>query len=152
MHTDQTGDIAQTQSVTGGTSMASNVETTKRGYELFKQSDIPTLLKEIVDDNCIWIAPGAPDKLPWAGRFKGKQDVANFFKRVAETVEFIEFSPREMIEQGDSVAVIGRSTVRSKKTGKTVNDEWVHIFKYKQGRLVFFQEYTDTAALAAGMS
>jgi uncharacterized protein len=132
--------------------MASNVETTKRGYELFKQGDIPTLVKDIVDDNCVWISPGPQDKLPWAGHFRGKQEVTNFFKRVAENLEFVEFSPREMIAQGDAVAVIGRSTARSKKTGKTMNEDWVHVFKYDQGRIVFFQEYTDTAAIAAGMS
>ena len=32
--------------------MASNLETTKKGYELFKQGDISTLVKDIVDDTC----------------------------------------------------------------------------------------------------
>ena len=38
--------------------MASNLETTKKGYELFKQGDISTLVKDIVDDTCTWISPG----------------------------------------------------------------------------------------------
>ena len=132
--------------------MASNVETTKKSYELFKKGDISTLVREIVDENCSWISPGPQDKMPWAGHFRGKPEVTNFFKRVADNLEFIEFLPREMIEQGDAVAVVGRSTARSKKTGKTIHEDWVHIFKYNQGRLVFFQEYTDTAAVVVGMS
>jgi len=37
-------------------------------------------------------------------------------------------------------------TGRAKKTGKTVKNEWAHVFKYSQGKVVFFQEYIDTAA------
>jgi ketosteroid isomerase-like protein len=62
------------------------------------------------------------------------------------------FAPREMIEQGDTVVVIGTSSVRAKRTGKTIKEDWVHIFKYNQGRMVFFQEYTDTAAAVLGVS
>ena len=51
-----------------------------------------------------------------------------------------------MIEQGDTVVVIGTSSARAKNTGKTVDNEWVHVLKYKQGKLIFWQEYTDTAA------
>jgi ketosteroid isomerase-like protein len=132
--------------------MASNVEKTKRAYALFRQDDIPTLVKEFVDDACTWISPGPQDKLPWAGHFSGKQEIANFFERVAQNLEFIEFTPVEMIEHGDTVMVIGRSTARSKKTGKTMKEDWVHVFKFNQSKLVFFQEYTDTAAVVIGMS
>jgi len=34
-----------------------------------------------------------------------------------------------MIEQGDTVVVIGTSSARAKRTGKTIEDDWVHIFK-----------------------
>jgi len=89
--------------------------------------------------------------LPWAGKFKGRQEIADFFARAAQTLDFAESTPREMIEQGDTVVVIGTSSVRAKRTGKTVKASWA-IFKYHQGKVVFFQEYTDTAALVLGMS
>ena len=133
--------------------MTSNLETTKKGYELFKRRDISTLIKDIVDDACILISPGPPDQLPWAGHFKGKQEIADFFARVAQNLEFTEFAPGSMIEQGDTVVVTGTSSARIKRTGKTIKDDWVHIFKYNhQGRLVSLQEYTDTAAAVDGMS
>ena len=132
--------------------MASNLETTKKGYELFKRGDIPTLVKDIVDDTCTWISPGPEDKLPWAGNFKGRHEIADFFARVAQNLDFTEFAPREMIEQGDTVVVIGTSSARAKKTGKTIKDDRVHILKYNQERMVFFQEYADTAAAVLGMS
>ena len=38
--------------------MASNVEATKKGYECFQRGDIPSLIRDLLDDNCIWISPG----------------------------------------------------------------------------------------------
>jgi uncharacterized protein len=132
--------------------MASNIATTKKGYESFQRGDIPTLIKEMIDDDCTWISPGPKDKLPWAGTFKGKQEIANFFTLVGQNLEFTEFAPREMIEQGDTVVVLGTLAGRAKKTGKSVKNEWAHIFKYRQGKVVFFQEYIDTAADVLAMS
>ena len=131
--------------------MASNLETTKKGYELFKQGEISTFVKDIVDAACTWITPGPQDKMPWAGNFKGRQEITDFFARVAQNMDVMELEPREMIEQGETVVVIGTSSVRAKRTGKIIKDNWVHIFKYNEGRIVFFQEYTDTAALVLGM-
>ena len=132
--------------------MASNIETTKKGYEFFERGDIPALIKEIIDENCTWISPGPKDKLPWAGTFKGKQEIANFFAQVGQNLEFSEFAPREMIEQGDTVVVLGTLAGRAKKTGKSIKNEWAHVFKYRQGKIVFFQEYIDTAADVLAMS
>jgi ketosteroid isomerase-like protein len=132
--------------------MASNVEATRKAYESFQRGDIPALIRDLIDDNCTWISPGPEDKLPWAGTFKGKQEIANFFARVGENLEFSEFAPREMIEQGDTVVVLGTLIGRAKKTGKTVKNEWAHVFKYSQGKVVFFQEYIDTAADVLAMS
>jgi uncharacterized protein len=132
--------------------MASNLETTRKAYELFKQGDISTLVNDIVDATCTLISPGPQDKLPWAGNFKGRQETADFFARLAQTLDFAEVAPREMIEQGETVVVIGSSSVRAKRTGKTIKEDWVHILKYHQGKVVFFQEYTDTAAFLLGMS
>ena len=132
--------------------MASNIETTKKGYEFFERGDIPALIKEMIDENCTWISPGPKDKLPWAGTFKGKQEIANFFAQVGQNLEFSEFAPREMIEQGDTVVVLGTLAGRAKKTGKSIKNEWAHVFKYRQGKIVFFQEYIDTAADVLAMS
>ena len=98
--------------------MPSNVEATKKGYECFQRGDIPSLIRDLLDDNCVWISPGPSDILPWAGTFKGKHEIANFFAQVGEHLEFSEFAPREMIEQGETVVVLGTLAGRAKKTGK----------------------------------
>jgi uncharacterized protein len=132
--------------------MPSNTETAKKAYEFFLRGDVPSLVRELVDDKCVWIGAGPPDKLPWAGQFKGKQGVASFFSRVAEHLHFTNFTPREYVEQGDTVVIIGTSSAQVKANGKNVDNEWVHITKFSQGQLVFWQEYTDTVAEVLAMS
>jgi uncharacterized protein len=135
-----------------GNSMASNIEMTKKGYEHFQRGDIPGLIRDLVDDTCTWISPGPKEKLPWAGTFRGKQEIANFFAQVGQNLEFTEFAPHEMIEQGNTVVVLGRLAGTAKKTGKPIANEWAHVFKYREGKVVFFQEYIDTAADVVAMS
>jgi len=132
--------------------MASNVEATKKAFELFQRGDVPTLVKDLIDDNCTWISPGPQDKLPWAGSFKGKQGVASFFARVGENLEFEDVAPREMIEERDTVVVLGTTTNLAKKTGKTIKYDWAIVLKYSHGKIVFVQEYMNTAAYLLAMS
>ena len=132
--------------------MASNVEATRKAFEFFQRGDVPALIRELIDDNCTWISPGPKDKLPWAGSFKGKQEIANFFACVGENLEFSELAPREMIEQGDTVVVLGTTTGRARKTAKIVRYEWAAVIKYSQGKVVLFQEYIDTAAYLLALS
>ena len=132
--------------------MASNVEATKKAFELFQRGEIPALIRDLMDDNCTWISPSPQSKLPWAGRFEGKQEIANFLARVDENIEFSELALREMIEQGDTVVILGTTTSRAKKTGKIVKYEWAGVLKFSQGKIVLFQEYIDTAAYMLAMS
>ena len=77
--------------------MTSNIEATRKGYECFQRGDIPGLIRDLLDDNCTWVTPGPKDKLPWAGIFKGKQEIANFFGSVGENLEFSEFADRKSV-------------------------------------------------------
>lgn len=132
--------------------MAANLETTRKVYELFGKGEIPTLMNDHLDAACVWISPGPGDRLPWAGEFKGKPAILDFFTRVAQNLEFTEVVIREMIEQGDTVVIFGASAVRIKKTQKMMNEEWVHIVKYNQGMIVSFREYNDSAMFLVAMS
>jgi ketosteroid isomerase-like protein len=61
-------------------------------------------------------------------------------------LEFSEFAPREVIEHGETVLVLGTLAGQAKKTGKAVKNEWAHVFYISARKGRFFQEYIDTAA------
>jgi uncharacterized protein len=83
---------------TGVTSMASTLEITEKAYELFTRGNISSLLTDIVDANCTWISPGPQDKLPWAGHFKGRQEIADFFARLTQNLDFTEVALRSKVK------------------------------------------------------
>jgi ketosteroid isomerase-like protein len=124
-----------------------NVELVRQGYEAFGRGDIDGLLS-LFDDNIEWVAPG-PSDLPTAGTRRGLQQVAEFFRAVDEVLEIQRFEPKTFVAQGDRVVVLGEDTARVKATGKVLSEAWAHAFVIKNGKVVSFQEYLDTAATVA---
>ena len=120
-----------------------NIEIVKRGYEAFGHGDMQALLG-LFDEQIEWIASGTAD-LPTSGRRTGRQQVAEFFTAVNDTFEIQRFEPREFIAQGDRVVVTGIDVSKVRATGKVIEGEWAHIFTVRDGKVVRFQEYQDTA-------
>ena len=128
-------------------SAAENTQRVKESYAAFQRGDIASILATL-DDNIEWQGViGTEGVLPQAGVRKGKAAVQEFFKHVAETTDFKSFEPLEFIAEGDQVAVVGRYTARVKPTGKNVESGWVMLFTFKNGKVVKFREYTDSAQL-----
>jgi uncharacterized protein len=118
----------------------------------FSAPTLLPLINDLIDDNCRWVSAGPVGKLPWAGSYKGKQEIATFFTRLGRSIEFTEFTPHDMIKRGDTVVVLGTSSGRMRANGKSVKTDWAHVAKYDGGKLVFFQDYSDTATLLLAMT
>ena len=126
----------------------STVEIVQALFAAFGRGDIASVLAALSDD-IEWSVAG-PREVAYAGTRHGREQVAQFFQALGSSVEMLQFEPREFIAQGDQVAVIGAERLRVKATGRTVKNQWVILFTLRDGRVVRFREYGDTAALAAG--
>ncbi|MGH9176085.1 MAG: nuclear transport factor 2 family protein [Vicinamibacterales bacterium] len=124
-----------------------NVEIVRRGYDAFGRGDIEGLVS-LLDSDIEWVSPG-PSDLPTAGRRHGHQQVTQFFASVNELYDFQSFEPQTFIAEDDMVVVLGQDTVVAKSTGNTFSEAWAHVFTVKDGKIVRFQEYIDTAAAVA---
>jgi ketosteroid isomerase-like protein len=80
---------------------------------------------------------------------RGRQQVAEFFQAVDSVFEIQRFDPETFIAQGDRVVVLGTETSRVKATDKILDAEWAHSFTLRDGKVVAFKEYIDTAAVVA---
>ena len=58
------------------------------------------------------------------------------------------FSPREFITQYDRVVVLGYEKLRVKTTHNVFENEWVHVWTIRDGKIYKFQEFSDTAVMA----
>lgn len=127
-----------------------NINVVRHIYGLFGQGDIAGLLKQFADD-IAWETPGAPG-VPYAGRFKGRDQVARFFDGLGKTAEFSSFEPREFIGQGDQVVVLGHYTGKGRSTGRSFSSPWAMVFTVNNGKVTKFHEYFDTANLSAAFT
>ncbi len=123
-----------------------NVKTVERFYTALGRGDIPTILNMLAED-IDWLIPGPAD-IPIAGRHKGREQVAQLFKIGGEIADVELFGPQEFIAKGDKVVVLGHSRVRFKSNGRTSETDLVHVITLRNGKVVKFHEYYDTAALA----
>ncbi|RMG89380.1 MAG: hypothetical protein D6706_21460 [Chloroflexi bacterium] len=119
----------------------------ERIYGAFGSGDIPGLLNALAED-VDWQFYGPPE-IPFAGHYRGRQEMARFFGMVAEMVVIHIFEPREFTAQGDRVVVRGYEKTGVKSNGRIFETNWVHIFTVRDGQVVKVREYYDTAAIAA---
>ena len=125
-----------------------NIDVVQSGYAAFGRGDIPGLLA-LLDASVEWKTPGTPE-LPTAGTRRGHAEVADFFRVLSELIEFEHFEPQTFVADGDRVVVLGIDRLKAKGgSGKSLSEAWCHVFTVRGGKIVAFQEYIDTAALAA---
>ena len=131
-------------------STEANRQLARRGYDLFMKGDIDGVIGLCADD-IAWVSPKI-EPMSYTGSFHGKAEVGRFFKLLAESVEFERFEPQSFIADGDKVAVSGVSQARALSSGARFNDDWVHIFTMKNGKIVRFEQYGNSAAHVAAFS
>ena len=126
-------------------STQSNSALIQHAYAAFGAADLQTLLGLMTPD-IVWEFP-ASNAIPWAGTFRGPDEVARFFGALMEHSEAEVFEPLHFVAADDRVVVLGRERFRVKSTGLTWACEWAHAFTVRDGRIAGFREYTDTAAM-----
>ena len=124
-----------------------NVTQIQTMYAAFGRGDIDALLAGCIPD-VDWQTVGRQTDFPTLGPRKGAAQVREFFQLVAEHEEFSDFTPREFYAADDKVFVLGTYHLKTRKTGKPISSEWVHVFTLTNGKVARFREHTDTAQFA----
>ena len=124
-----------------------NIDTVKSAYAAFGRGDVNGILTTL-DLNVVWKTPGA-GHVPSGGIRRGHAQVGEFFGTINQLVQFEKFEPQTIVAQGDTVIVIGADSFKVRGGTRSVNEPWCHIFKFKNGMIVEFQEILDTATFAA---
>ncbi len=125
---------------------AATLAVVQAAYRAFAGRDIESLLALLTAD----VEWGEPDNpaIPSSGTRNGVDGVREWLRIGSGTEEILAFEPRRFIAQDDAVAVIGRTTVRARPTGRTYETDFVHLVLVRDGRIRWFQEFFDTAAAA----
>jgi uncharacterized protein len=116
----------------------------EQAYAAFGRQDIPALLELVADEvdfECV-----APASLPYAGKRKTRAEVADFFDALPKADAIHVFEPREFIEAGEHVVVLGWEKSTALDTNKDFETEWVHVFTVRNDKIVRWRGFFDTAA------
>ena len=116
-----------------------NVELLRATYEAFGRGDVPGVLDSFSDD----IAWHAPAVLPQGGDAKGKEEVGQFFQRLAGLWEGFQIDLADFVASGDRVCVIGKA--KGSLDGTQTCYGFVHCWTVRDGLCVDFDEYVDPA-------
>jgi len=127
---------------------ASNTQVIQEAYAAFGRADIGALLERI-DDNAVWNGVyGTNATVPMAGERRGKAAIAEFFRLVAEHVNFSVFEPKEFVAAGDKVVTLGHYAATT-SAGGSFESDFVMVFTLRNAKVVRFQEFSDSAAINA---
>ncbi len=130
---------------------AENTRLVQTAYAAFGRGDIQGVLNTL-HDQIVWKpVTGASRQVPMAGERRDKAGVATFFKQVGESIQFSRFEPREFVAQGDRVVALGHYTGKA-TNGGSMDSDFVMVFTVKNGKIVEFQEFLDSAALNAAFA
>jgi hypothetical protein len=126
-----------------------NTEQVKKIFEAFGRGDVDYILDQLANE-ARFVSHLDP-VVPWAGDFKGKEEVARFFQALGGSVEVTGHPVNSLVTQGDTVVGMGDVSFRVRETGKAGSSSWVYIFKLADGRVQSYDQFND-AGLAAAFS
>ena len=126
--------------------MGSSVDVVKAAYAAFGRGDIAAIVAAC-DEKVDWQFHGGK-RVPYSGRF-GKADIARWFGDVAKFDDVQIFEPREFIESGENVTVIGWERCAARPSGRVFECPWVHVFTIKNGKVTRFWGMYDSEASSA---
>ncbi len=121
-----------------------NAETVRGMYEAFGRGDISSVIAALDPEVEWWEAENFiyDDGNPYCGPGAVLEGV---FARIARDWDGFEVSPGGVLDAGDTVVGHGYYSGTYKKNGQPVRAQFAHFFTFRGGKVVKFQQYTDTA-------
>lgn len=123
-----------------------NVRLIQELYDAFSRGDIVAVLNVL--DPQAELSFEAPNSIPWAGSWHGREGWAKFFQTLAENADEITLKMEPFAAQGNNVVTVGRYRARVKLTNRRIDSPLVHLWTIRNGMVARCQELTNTAAEA----
>lgn len=128
-----------------------NVKVVRGMYQAFANGDIPTIIAALDPQVEWWEAENFiyADKNPYIGPNAVLDGV---FMRIVQDWEGFAVSPKEVLDAGETVLGHGYYSGTFKQNGESVRAQFAHLFTFRDGKVMKFQQYTDTAQFLKAVS
>ncbi len=127
-----------------------NIKTVQSLYEAFGRGDVGAILDNLTDD-VNWATETSSTAAPWYGVRNGKAGVTSFFEAFGSTMEVDEFTPMTFAANDDAVLTVVHCRARSRSTGKAIDHDLHHYFRFRGGRVHYYRGTEDTAQTEAAL-
>ncbi|MBS1724786.1 MAG: nuclear transport factor 2 family protein [Armatimonadetes bacterium] len=127
--------------------MSASLAVVQSLYASFAAGNVPAVLAAF-DPQIEWLeAEGNPlaGKNPYAGP---EAVLHGVFLYLVERFDDFAATPVRHVDGGDTVVTEGRYTGTHKATGAALDAQFAHVWRFEDGKIASFQQYTDTAQWA----
>lgn len=121
-----------------------NVKVVQSIYAAFAKGDVPTVIAALDAQVEWWEAENFiyDDGNPYTGPDAVLNGV---FARIGAEWEDFAVSPNEVLDAGDTIVGHGYYSGTYRKNGNQARAQFAHLFTFRDGKVIKFQQYTDTA-------
>ncbi|WP_420585652.1 nuclear transport factor 2 family protein [Ruegeria sp.] len=133
----------------------SNVEKMRKAFAEWndcKASDVGMWEKYTTEDLCMRSLGRGQYGLEFSCSRDGRAEMQEYLEDLTRAFEMQHWTLKDTIAQDDRVVGIGTCAWTHKDTGKTVETPIVIICRFRDGLVCEYEEYYDTAAVAAVVS
>ncbi len=131
--------------MSAGKAMSKNYEAIKAHYAGSDNKDLAAMMAPITDRTA-WTEMAG---FPYAGTYVGTVAIIEgVFKRIGDEWEGYTFTLERLVDGGSTILGIGTYSGTYKRTGKPMKARVVHVWDVEDGKVLRFEQFTDTKLVA----
>ena len=116
-----------------------DIDVLRSGYEAMQRGDVETLV-ELCDPEVEFVALVSAVE---GASYRGHDGIRRFFNDLGQAWEEWLPVPAEFSLVGDSVLVMGTTSMRGKGSGVEMEMDWGQVFEFRGGKVVWTRIYAD---------
>ncbi len=128
--------------------MSNHYDIVNNHYAASARGDVAAMFAN-VSENVTWTEMAG---FPCAGTWVGPQAVVdNVFKVLGTAWQGYRFTLESLVDAGDVIVGIGTYSGTYRATGKAMQARVAHVWRLESGKVVKFEQFTDTLLVAQAM-
>ena len=129
--------------------MPSNYEIIRAHYAASDRGDLEGMLAPLAPD-ARWTEMAG---FPYGGTYIGPDEVRRgVFERIAADWDGYTAAITELVDGGDTIVGLGTYSGTHKASGRSFEARVAHVWRLRDGRVVAFEQFTDTARVAEALA
>jgi ketosteroid isomerase-like protein len=116
-----------------------------------REGTIRNAVLALVSDDVVWWVAGDRAQLPFAGTWRGKRGVGDFFDALNAQMDYERFEVTETLADGESVVERVKASGKAVATGRPFASDVIRIWTFSAGKAVRVESHYDTGAYLAAL-